>query len=311
MPILLSEENKKAHGGTELLVQELQKHVDPILLDRVQIIPGRLPSFVSYATPTILWCHDLPGDPMNDHLRDNGWEKFVAIIFVSYTQKNLFQQYYSIPHSKCFVIPNGIETLPLRPHVEKPEKLKLIYHTTPHRGLNILYAAFSEAVKTRPHVTLDVYSSFAAYGNAEADKPYQELFAKCEEHPNINYHGFQPYDVVREAIQQADIFAYPCTWFETSCRALLEAMSAGLLCIHSDLGSLPETAKDLTKMYRYTENINTHASIFHYALCTTIDNYDAYNSEINAKVRHEIISQKHDWKGGIKERWESILSEIE
>ena len=92
------------------------------------------------------------------------------------------------------------------------------------------------------NVHLDVFSSFNAYGWAERDEPYQELFDKIEAHPQMTYHGFKPNNIVRNALQKAHIFAYPSIWMETSCIALMEAMSAGLMCVHPNLAALPETA---------------------------------------------------------------------
>ena len=45
---------------------------------------------------------------------------------------------------------------------------------------------------------------------------------------------------------------YPNTFKETSCLCLIEAMSAGCVCVHSSLGALPDTSNGLTCMYEYT-----------------------------------------------------------
>ena len=68
---------------------------------------------------------------------------------------------------------------------------------------------------------------------------------KCffRQHPKIRYHGTQPNAAVREALTRAHVFAYPSVLRpETSCLCLIEAMSAGLVCVHSNLGALFETA---------------------------------------------------------------------
>src|SRR6185436_14024378 len=148
----------------------------------------------------------------------------------------------------AIVLYNAIEPIPL---VEKPpDTINFVYHTTPHRGLEILVPVFENIVREFPNVHLDVFSSFAAYGWNERDKPYEPLFAKIAEHPNMTYHGYQPNDVVREYLQRAHYFAYPNTWLETSCIALMEAMSAGCVCLHPNAGALPETSGGLTRMYQ-------------------------------------------------------------
>jgi glycosyltransferase involved in cell wall biosynthesis len=117
---------------------------------------------------------------------------------------------------------------------------------------------------------LDVFSSFAIYGWAEADERFKELFDKCKSHPKIVYHGAQPNDVVREHLQKAHIFAYPSIWQECNSRALIEAMSAGLLCLHPNLAGLGDTSGGLTSMYQFIDNPNEHAAKFYHLLDNAI-----------------------------------------
>jgi hypothetical protein len=79
---------------------------------------------------------------------------------------------------------------------------------------------------------------------------------KCffRQHPKIRYHGTQPNAAVREALTRAHVFAYPSVWPETSCLCLIEAMSAGLVCVHSNLGALFETAAHWTQIYPFHED---------------------------------------------------------
>ena len=46
----------------------------------------------------------------------------------------------------------------------------------------------------------------------------------------------------------------------------MEAMSAGLVCVHSNLGALFETAANWTNMYHVHEESQEHAKLFHAAL---------------------------------------------
>lgn len=282
------------------MAERLYKYVDNELLDKFQIIQSR----VRDLDPTkkkIYWVHDLAQDPEVQHLRDGGWEKFDKIVFVSHWQQQMYNLILGVPYSAGTVIRNAID--PIEPH-EKPNdgKVRLIYTSTPHRGLDILYAAFEVLAKQYDDVELDVYSSFGLYGWPQRDEPFQELFSKLEEHPQINYHKSVPNDQIRNALKRANIFAYPSTWQETSCLCLIEAMSAGLECVHSSLAALPETSLGLTRMYGFTEDRNAHANNFYMNLVHAVEvqkkvkpNYDVQKAVSNHAYGWE--SRKYEWEG--------------
>ena len=130
-----------AKGGTELMLELLHNNIPKDLLDFFQIIPSRVRD-VDDSKIKIYWLHDLPGDPESEHLRQGGWNRFDKLVFVSNWQMQAYQKHYGLPWHKCVVLHNAIEPIPA---VEKPkDKIKLIYHTTPHRGLNILVPVFDQ-----------------------------------------------------------------------------------------------------------------------------------------------------------------------
>lgn len=258
----------KAMGGTELLAHRLVDNVPKKYLRNWQIHISRLAE-VDKNKRQLLWVHDLATDPAVAHLKNGGWEKFERIVFVSHWQQEMYNIYLGVPYHKGVVIHNAIE--PIEDH-DKPNdgKIRLIYTSTPHRGLDILYPVFDALCKVYDNIELDVYSSFKLYGWSGRDEPYQELFTKLSNHPKINYHGAVSNDKIREASKNANIFAYPSTWQETSCLCLIEAMSAGLTCVHSSLAALPETSMMQTMMYTYSDNVNHHANVFYANLHSAI-----------------------------------------
>jgi UDP-glucose:(glucosyl)LPS alpha-1,2-glucosyltransferase len=150
-------------------------------------------------------------------------------------------------------------------------KVRLIYHTTPHRGLEILVPVFEELVKMHgDSIHLDVYSSFKIYGWEERDQQYNQLFDRCKEHPNITYHGSVPNEEIREALKKSHIFAYPSIWPETSCLAVIEAMSAKNIVVCPNFAALPETCANFAMMYPHHENPNAHAVQFAHTLNNAI-----------------------------------------
>lgn len=253
----------EANGGTELMSRALYERVDKDLLDQFFIIKSRV-RHVDENKKNILWLHDLWADPEVQHLsKPESRDRFARLVFVSNYQLGTYNMGLGVPYNKSIVLRNAIDPIQDAWSAKPKDQIRLIYHTTPHRGLQILVPVMeklSEFYGDKIH--LDIYSSFEAYGWKERDEPYEELFEKARNHPQMTYHGFQPNSVVREALRQAHIFAYPSIWVETSCIAAIEAMSAGCEVVCPNLGALPETTGGFATMYNYHEDINSHANIF-------------------------------------------------
>jgi glycosyltransferase involved in cell wall biosynthesis len=272
--IELNELNKESNGGTELTTRGIFSRLTRDELDGVQIITSRVRE-LSEDKVKIYHLHDLPGDPEASHLKDKlSRDRFDKLVFVSNWQYQQYRDYLGVPYSHhTAVIENGIDPIPL---VDKPkDKIRLIYTSTPHRGLEILVPVFIALADKYPNIELDVFSSFGIYGkNWEGrDEQYKPLFDACINHPQINYHGWADQETVRAAYQKAHIFAYPSIWPETSCRCLIEAMSAGCLAVHPNFGALPDTSGGLTVQYDGDhEDMNLHANIFAHTLMYAIEN---------------------------------------
>ena len=287
-------------GGTEMMYQRITERLPKELLDKFQIVASRIIN-IEPTKDLIFWAHDTWDDPQTEKLKTNIRKIIKSFIFVSNYQFNSFYQAHGIPYSDSVVIQNGIVPIPL---VEKPnDKINLIYHTTPHRGLDILLSVYDPLVKKHPELHLNVFSSFAAYGWEHKDEPFEVLFDFCRKHPNITYHGFQPNEVVRECLQESHIFAYPSTWPETSCISAIEAMSAGVLPVTSDFGALPETIGDNGILYRYHEDKRTHSERFFNAMDFVITNYkkNNYSNSITnissyANMKYDIDFVASIWK---------------
>lgn len=267
----VNELSKNAKGGTELMLERLHNSIEVPLLQEFQIIPSRVRE-LDETKIRIYWAHDLPGDPEATAALANGkWERFHQIVFVSNWQMQRFIDMYELPWSRCCVMHNAI--VPIEPAQQNrtDDETRLIYHTTPHRGLNVLLPVFEKLQKEDPAVTLDVYSSFGIYGWPDRDKEFADLFDACRNHPAINYHGAVSNESVREALSKADIFAYPSTWPETSCLALIEAMSAGVVCVHPNYAALYETAGNFTFMYQMQEDLSIHAAYLYTNLKSAIN----------------------------------------
>lgn len=306
-----NEVNKDSKGGTELLQERLYGGDIPReLLEKVQIVFSRARD-LDPDKKKIYYCHDLPEDPESSRLSDPMYrKKFDKFVFVSNWQMEKYNEVRGVEYNKSTVIKNSIVPIDTTKRT-KSDKIRLIYHTTPHRGLQLLVPAFVELCKRHDDITLDVYSSFKIYGWEQRDAQYQELFDICRNHPNIKYHGTVSNDEIREALLSADIFAYPSIWKETSCLSLIEAMSAGLLCIHPNLAALSETSMGLTWMYQWNEDANAHAGGFMQVLHQGIEVMRNQREAIEAdlKLQKIQVDRVHGWNNKANE-WKALLESI-
>lgn len=297
-----------SNGGTELLYRALTERLPSELLEGVQLICSR-PNMLM-GKPRILWQHDHFSDPP-PHYEDAEYRKlFAKHVFVSHIQQMLFvNRIPGMSYDETTVIRNAI--VPIAPHTKPTGRINLIYHTTPHRGLELLVPAFIEVAKANPNISmhLDVYSSFNAYGWSNRDVPFEPLFEMCRQHPQITYHGFQSNAVIRDALTKAHIFAYPNIWPETSCLAAMEAMSAGCLVICPKHEGLIETVGDHGITYPYTDDGQTHINKFANILHQVVNEYSksVFVSKVNMASRY--INTYYSWDTRLPE-WINLIEGV-
>lgn len=306
--------NKNAMGGSELITQGLVDQVSPEALSGVQIIVSRLRDTLDNSKHRIYHCHDLPQDPESKHLANGGWQKFHKLVFVSHWQRQAYINYFGIPWHKTTVMRNAIKPIEvdLNKKLAKKDVINIVYHTTPHRGLELLVPAFQALREKFPNINLHVYSSFKIYGWGERDEHFKKLFEEIEKPEN----GMYLYDPLsnedmKKRLVNMDIFAYPSVWMETSCLSLIESMSAGCMCVHSDYGALHETASNWTYMYDFDERPQHHVQSF----VDMLDNCITLYQEMPEGLVNRIKSQKsfadiyYDWSIRAAE-WESFLANV-
>jgi glycosyltransferase involved in cell wall biosynthesis len=304
-----------SRGGTEMMAERISKVLAPHLVDQFNLIHSRVrPEMIDSTKQNILVLHDTWDDPEAAHLADPASRaRFSKFVFVSNHQLNTFNLAHGVPYSDSFVIRNAIDPIELSEEwIEKDvdNTIRIIYHTTPHRGLEILVPVFEKLCEYHSNIHLDVYSSFAIYGWNHRDEAYKSLFERIKNHPNMTYHGFQSNDVVREALKRAHIYAYPCIWPETSCISVIEAMSAGCQIVTSNLAALPETCASFAEMYQFDEDVNRHANTFANELNRAIHGY-RNNSILRGKLRFQKVyyDNFYSWKLRSAE-WNSFLNSL-
>lgn len=305
------EENEisiKSQGGTESVKRGLAARLDPELIKDFQIICSRVRN-IENDKIRVYWLHDLPEDPETSHLKNpESLARFHKLVFCGNWQYSRYQHVLGVPYSRqCTVIDTPIEPAQ---NVQKTfDKIRLIYTSTPQRGLQILVPVFEALARKYSNIHLDVFSSFKIYGWDSADAQFEPLYEKIRQHPQMTYHGFASNESVREHLLKAHIHAYPSIWLECNSRSVIEAMSAGLLCVHPNFGGLVDTAGGLNLMYQGDTDINTHAKAFYQTLDHAISVVEREDTQNYLKLVKIYADNRYTWDR-IVPMWTDTLNEL-
>jgi len=304
-------------GGTEILKEQLIAQLPEQSIDGINLIGSIChPSLVKEDKINILWQH-LNYDQPNVKLMQD--RKFVDsidyFIYVSHWQYNRFREVYKIPEYKSFVIKNAthaFEPVKKESLMITSDKIKLLYTSTPWRGLIILLKAIEILNKTRDDFEVDIYSSTKIYGSTfdenEKDK-FTDLFDKCKNTKNVNYHGYTFNGEIRKAVEKAHIYTYPSIFEETSCLAVIEAMSAGCHVVTTNYGALPETCGEFATMIEFDSSGQNLIERYAETLNSVIDNYknNLYKDDLEMQIKY--YNKNYSWETRIQE-WINFLNYV-
>ena len=296
-------------GGSNIMYQKLITYIDPKYLTKINLILNDA-SFdkITPHTKNIFWNHhNVDQDAIKLMSNQDFVNNIDYFIYVSHWQYEKFRDYYRTPEARSLVIQNAVDGLLL---LEKPKKIKLIYTSTPWRGLELLLDVFE--LLARDDIELDIYSSTAIYGQKfyiDNDRNFSHLYDRAKSIKGINYLGFQTNSTVRKALSEAHILAYPCIWEETSCMAAIEAGMAGLNIVTTNIGALPETCGAWAKFVSYDANKRNLIRKFSHALDSSINKFWSEENQDKLRKQSDYFNRFFSWDSRIPE-WENFLKQI-
>jgi len=299
-------------GGTEIQHEYLNKFVDSKLLSHFQIctsVPGKIP--IDPSKINILWqknSHDQPN--IYPWFQDkSNHTKYDWYVFNSHWNYEKFRMYFDIPTERCTVIKNGIEDFPTRSlRYNKGEPIRLIYHSTPWRGLNVLLAAMQYIKGSL--ISLDVYSSCQVYGDQfknENEKNYEGLYEQARQLPNVNYIGYKSHEYILENLHKYHMWAFPSIWEETFCISAIECMAAGLYCITTDLGALFETCSEFPIYIPYEKDYDKLAEQFAMTIKAAAEHLHEDHIQNHLAMQVKFVKHFYNWNK-IAQQWTGFLN---
>jgi glycosyltransferase involved in cell wall biosynthesis len=269
--------------------------------------------------PMVLWTmHDIDQLGAIRTLLD-GSERYLwnKIVMASDWQAGRYANRFKIRTDSLHVIRNAVspafESLsrPAPYFFEAARPPVLIYSSTPFRGLEVLLGAFPLIRALVRGCTAQIYSSMAVY--AESDDRYEALYDRCRQTDGVEYYGSVSQADLSEAYANADVFAYPSIFRETSCISLMEAMASGCMVLSTDLGALSETAAGFGHLCARSQGSSDEEFGHEYARFAAGMIRQAVEDPISCRNRlneqRAFVAKNYLWSSRAVE-WEQVLNTV-
>ena len=297
-------------GGSENQMRLLLKNLPDESFKNINLILNNTDhNLIEKNKINVLWMHHFVNQKEAQNLSSNEFvNKLDWIVYNSNWnfEKHVYQ--FKVPENKCVVIRNAIEKIDI---VEKPkDKISLIYHTTPWRGLVHLLKVFKNL--NLKNVELNICSSTIIYGkkfDVKLGKTYESLFNECKNTKNVKYFGFLDNKKIIELLKQMHIFTHPSIWPETSCIAAIEAMAAGCEIVTTNLGALYETCSPFGTFVNFDRNFDNLEKRYKKVLLNSIENYWSDKNQDKLKLQVKTINSTYSWDVRSYE-WKNFFEEI-
>ena len=296
-------------GGSENQLRLLLKYLPDESFKNINLILNNANhDLIEKDKINILWMHHFVNQKEAQNLGSKDFvQKLDYIVFNSnWNSENHIYQ-FKIPKNKSVVIKNAIEKIDFE---EKPkDKINLIYHTTPWRGLALLLKVFKNL--NLKNVELNVCSSTIIYGkkfDSVLGKTYESIFNECKNTKNVNYFGFLDNKKIIQMLKKMHIFSYPSIWPETSCIAAIESMAAGCEVVTTNLGALSETCSSFGTFVNFDRNFDNLEKKYSEVLLNSIKNFWSDKNQDKLKLQSKSINATYSWNARSVE-WKNFFDE--
>ena len=306
---ILKKINNESLGGSENQLRLLLKHLpDESFKDINLILNNTNHDLIEKNKINVLWMQHFVNQEEAKNLGSKDYvNKLDYIVFNSNWNFEKFQYQFKIPEGKSLVIKNAIEKIDF--HEKPKDKINLVYHTTPWRGLIHLLKVFKRL--NLQNTELNICSSTIIYGkkfDSILGKKYENIFEECKNTKNVNYLGFVENNKIIELLKNMHIYSFPSIWPETSCISAIEAMAAGCEIVTSNLGALYETCAPFATFVGFDSNFDNFEKKYQKALENSVKNFWSKENQKKIRLQQEVINLTYSWNVRSKE-WIYFLEE--
>jgi glycosyltransferase involved in cell wall biosynthesis len=244
---------------------------------------------------TYLWCHDLQVPNGHDVSQVD------KVICLSPFHKNYVCATQGVPENKIWTSRNGIvpERFSERKNIVK-NPMKLVYPSSPDRGLDKLIIMLDEVRKKHP-VELHVFYGFDNLYKAnrpDLTEMADRIRKMISERPWITYHGNTEQKELTRHIMEASLWVHPANFIESFCITALETVCSSTYPITRTLGALQDTLGEARQ--------NGFANLFE-ENCSTDDEVRMWSEKVCEALETKVW-EKIDVDPN-KYSWESVAQE--
>jgi GT2 family glycosyltransferase len=191
-----------------------------------------------------LWMQDMD---VGDRLTPERAEKFSRILVVSEAHKShLLTRYPFLEEDQLLATRNGLDLTRFEQPAER-DPYRLIYSSSPDRGLDVLLTIFPKIREQCPDANLDIFYGWAGFDRVAQVRPdareLRERIMSLLDQPGVKYHGAVDQLRLARAMLGSALWVYPTTFHETSCISAMEAQAGGAVPVTRPLAALKETVR--------------------------------------------------------------------
>lgn len=191
-----------------------------------------------------LWSQDICNETELQNLQKNkyGIENIDIIFANSIFSHDDIKEHF--PNSHIRILRNGYNSDWITS--DKKEDV-FVYTSTPFRGLNLLSEYWIE-IYQKLKKYYDINAKLKIFGGMDlynqSNQHFKDLYNKLSELPNVEVFGSICQRSLYYHLNTAKVMLYPCTYIETSCMSVLEALANKLWIVTTDSGALGEQVID-------------------------------------------------------------------
>lgn len=279
-----------------------------------------------YTTPlatqkNILWMHDVN---LGEHMIPIK-DKPDKIVGLTNWHSNHLQKLYKIKDKKMAVIPNGIhlDRFPKDKWNNEQENPKLIWSSSPDRGLDTLLSLWPLVIEKWPKAELHIFYGWDiiekildAQHRAGIENIWLRDFkdksqAQIERYSfknggGIYQHGRVGQEELAEHMMSSLIWPYTTGFMETFCITAIEMQAAGVIPITSRLAALNETVSNDNLTIEGWPLNTDYQKRWLRLLSTVMEDKDGREEQRQIGRDH---AERYTWENSYN-KWNDLLSEI-